>query len=293
MRVKEFTMTAVIPTAQYSNVQPSITIDVEDDDIEVVKTEARKHIEQISAMYAEGGKALTAKQTATEATGELVETLSGEQMIYDDVNHTYHSLEGVQLLSASTYAQRFGKPFLKDMMAGKCANAWGVDEKDILNIWKLNGDISTNYGTAVHLAIELWEKHHRAGELISASKKDSDGTNYVLPDHPYLRQLVEDFAKQYPSVDPVMTEVWLSDIERGMAGQCDRLVDLGNKQCIVQDLKTGKTPDKNKLKVYRHQLSFYAAMVEKAGWDVKGLEVLHHDGDKWTKYPLEKSEVKL
>ena len=124
MKVKEVTISAVIPTAQYSNLQPSITVEV-DDDVEVAKQLAMSHIIGISQKYAESGKALKGSQW------QKLTAFEGGDIFYDDISHTYTNEEGEVYLSGSQYANQFTKPFDKDMMSNVVAKKFNVDASDV------------------------------------------------------------------------------------------------------------------------------------------------------------------
>jgi hypothetical protein len=143
MKVKEITVTAVIPSAQYANIQPAITVEV-DDDIEEAKALAMSHIVGISQQYAEEGKALQGGTTSSNA--KKVECLVGGSILYDPVAHVYTNDKGEVYLSGSAYAKQFDKPFEINAIAKKMSDKSGVPAKDIIDIWKLKGQASASFG---------------------------------------------------------------------------------------------------------------------------------------------------
>lgn len=270
MKVKEVTISAVIPTAQYSNLQPSITVEV-DDDVEVAKQLAMSHIIGISQKYAESGKALKGSQ------GQKLTAFVGGDIFYDDISHTYTNEEGEVYLSGSQYANQFTKPFDKDMMSNVVAKKFNVDASDVKKMWELKSQISMGFGTAIHGALELYGKYRGLSE---AMEKETH-----LHDHPIIKKAVEGFYEARKD-EKAEYEVLVVDHARKWAGQIDRLVITGKNSCIVEDYKTNGEMKPDKLKAYWKQLSFYASILQAGGWTVEGLRI-HHWNGTWTKHESE------
>lgn len=287
----KYQLSAVIPTVQYGNIQPTF----EGDDLAALEAQ----IQDVWARYAD--KPLNVKgeaPVALERSIEKIKTFTNEDILYDAAAHIYTDLDGNELLGGSTYAKQFEKPFNKAMMLPICEKAWGVKADDIAEIWEMNSEISTSYGTALHKALELYAEHSQNGRKIIDSKiskgKEKEGApNYVLPNHPYLAQVVKDFYSLPLKTGKVHSEVWLSCVRDKIAGQADRILQTGENTYRVQDFKTGKDIDKDKLKVYQHQLSFYAYMLKQAGFGVEPeLDIFHHDGKEWKTITAPVLEIK-
>lgn len=219
-----------------------------------------------------------------------IDTFTNETIIYDDQHHAYYTTDGRKLLGASAYAKRYHKPFPKQDIIKRLTTTWDMPADDIDQMWKLNGEISNTYGTAVHAAMELWFRYHKDGKRISALKGDE--YNYALPKNVYLRDIVLDFTNTFGELH-ILPEETLSCVRKGMAGRTDGIHILGDKTARILDFKTNNDMKEDKLVGYQHQLSFYADMLSEAGWTVEGLDIYYHSGDKWERIPLEVLPVVL
>lgn len=275
MRVKEITVSATIPSAQYANVVPSITVEV-DDDVEEAKALAMSHIVGLSQRYAEEGKAL--KGGKAISTAKRIECFVGGSVLYDDAVHIYTNEAGDVYLSGSQYASQGEPKFNLDGIAGAMGKKFGADTDAIKEMWKLKGDVSAGFGTAIHAAIQLYEQY---SELANAIEKTTN-----LHDHPVLKQAVEKFVSMHKG-EKVVNEAMVVSHNRKWAGQIDRLVITGDKSCVIGDIKTNTDLNDKKLATYWKQLKFYATIMQDAGWTVDHLEIYHFNGDwKTIKEPM-------
>lgn len=262
----KFKIGATIPTVQYGNIMPEIEVEAES--LEQAQAIALPEIEKLWARYAEEGKAL-------RTSGQRVKAFVGEEIDYDDLTHTY-SWEGEVYLSASQYAKTFETPFDKDGISAKMATKYKVKAEDILAMWKLKSETSKGFGTAIHAAIELYERFRDVSETMERLTH--------LHDHPVLKEAVSGFY-ELQGDGPAKVEVVVVDHFAKRAGRIDRLWITGSKSCRIQDIKTNADITKS-LDVYWKQLEFYQEIMENHGWTVSGLDIFHWNG-KWTKYNKE------
>lgn len=281
MKITNVTVSAVIPTAQYSNIQPSITVEV-DDDIEEAKALALSHIVEISQTYAEEGKALQGGSGAAVGTFKKIDCLVGGSILYDSVNHVYTNEAGDTYLSGSKYASQFSKPFNAEAIATKMEAKSGIPMQQILDIWKLSGSASASFGTAIHEAMEMYGKYAEASKAL--------GKEYHLSNIPMVSDIVADFFKGRQQ-EEALYEPMIVDNKRKWAGQIDRLLITGNKKCIIEDYKTNVDLKPEKIETYSHQLSFYASIMQAGGWQVEGIR-LHHWAGQWKTIELTMKEIK-
>lgn len=216
---------------------------------------------------------------------KAVRTFTNETIYYDDDSHSYRTLDGESMVSGSEFAKRFSKPFDKGMALTVTSRAWDIKQSIIAEIWEMNGEISRGYGTALHKALELAHKHWKTGEAIKLKKKDAT-ENYALPKMPHLRKAVELFGKTYGFSG--LPELFVSDSASRRVGQIDRLeiLDHINKVCRVQDYKTTTKMDKEKIREYQYQMSFYADILRVKGWTVEALDLFAWDGEQWERIVL-------
>lgn len=270
MKVKEVTVSAVISTAQYNNLQPSITVQV-DDDIEEAKALAMSHIVGLSQQYAEEGKALSSGISANRVK---LEAFVGGSIYYDEQAHQYTNEAGEVYLSGSVYAKQFDKPFDMQAIAGKMEAKSGIPASTIIDIWKLKGDASASFGTAIHEALEMYGKYSEACKTL---EKD-----YHQSAIPVVKQIVEAFFSGRDDEEAVY-EPLIVDHDKKRAGQIDRLlwVDKAKKIVRVQDYKTNVDLTDQKKMVYGHQLEFYSEILEAGGYTVQGTDIFWFNGKDW------------
>jgi len=207
---------------------------------------------------------------------------------------------GKDLLSASTYIKRWIKQFDSDGVAGMCADKYGCKQSEILEMWKNSGNVAAAFGTAIHNAMEHYEKWRHIGKIVQNQKEEA--YNKALPTHPILRKIVQDFYKLELQEGKVIPEAILTNVELGLCGTADRLLITGNKKCRVQDFKVNIDADlvssnnkylgqmatlpANKLSKYQLQMSFYARLLQLSGWTVEGLDAFVYENE-WKYYDLE------
>lgn len=246
--------------------------------------------------------ATTPKPTPVTVAFGKVRTFTGEEILYDDISHTYKTLDNKLMLSGSYYAHNFVKDFPKEHVLKALEAKWGVSAGILDDIWSMSGDISTSFGTSIHKGLELAHKYWQHGESIS--KQKGLDYNYCLPKHPVVKSIVQCFVDEFGT--NALPEVFLSDTERLMCGQVDRLeiIDQEAMICRVQDYKTTLDKDSKgevtatlsaeKIREYQHQMSFYSHILMKFGWTVEGIDLFVYDFEqhKWLKTPLEVLELK-
>ena len=284
MKVKELTITAVIPSAQYANLQPSITVEV-DDDVEEAKALAMSHIVGLSQRYAEEGKALPGKASMKLSSDfKCVKSFTGEEIYWDELHHIGLSVDGKQLKGGSGYAAK-KVPFDRVNIIKNCAKAWKVTEEEVDKLWSNNA--ASELGTSIHSALEHYFLYKELGAKVHAVKKDSE-YNAALPSNDYLREIVLNFEKDFPMTNKVIPEALVSDVERTRCGWIDFLevVDEVKKICIINDFKSGGMKDTD-VKKAQHQMSFYADILAKFGWKTEILRGFYLQGTSFKKVELE------
>ena len=226
--------------------------------------EEAKEIERLYNHYAETPVAFKS------GNRKKIEAFVGGHIFYDEVAHKYTNEAGDVYLSGSVYATQGEPKFDAGAKAEAMANKFGVKAKDIAEMWKLKGDISAGFGTAIHAAIQLYEQYDGLAKTIGKA------TNHH--DHPVLQKAVQKFIDTHKG-QKVVNEAMVVSHKRKWAGQIDRLIITGDKRCIVGDIKTNADLTEKKLKTYWKQLQFYGTILEDDGWTVEGLEINHYDGE--------------
>ena len=272
---------AVIPTIQYGNIQPKF--EVEADTIEAGLAIIEPQIKALYDKYSD--KPLV---THTEALGSTqddfveVEAFVGGKIWYSASRHEYRNDKGEIYLSGSQYASSFDKPFDAQSIAGKMATKSGVPVQDILKMWEMKRDISNGYGTALHLAMQLYGEYHKHSEAFEK--------NYHIHDLAVFKDAVESFYATRKD-ELAKYEAFVVDHERKYVGQIDRLMFGVDGGAWVEDFKTNAELDPKKLATYWKQLSFYASILKANDKHVTGLRIHHWDGKRWTTIASEVQEV--
>jgi hypothetical protein len=268
-KLLQYKIGATIPTVQYGNIMPELTL--EGEDMATLISEGESAIRALWKKYG------MAPMTFNEMKGRLVKTFTGEEIYYEDEAHKYTDLDGNPLLSGSAYAAANSPKFDLASMLPKTAKSWGVDERDLGDLWSINGRMSTEYGSGIHSALEAWHRFKELGARIQEHKELAE--NYALPKCKYLREVVLAFDEKFGVA--AMPEVFVSDVKSGRVGQIDRLAitDLEEKRCRIGDYKSNADLDQKKLDHYQKQLSFYAWILMAHGWTVEGLDIFHFDGE--------------
>ena len=229
----------------------------------------------------------------------------GVELDYDKIGHKY-LFNGQALDSVTTFLGKYYKPFDVEMISKACGKSWNIEPQIIDEIWDGNKNFSALFGTAIHDALEHYEKYKAIGRIISDIRDEED--NYALPKHPLLRKIVKEFIEINTIEGEVKSEVLLTDVKNGLAGRADRIViqDLEKKICRIGDYKVNVDSDvkksnlkpfppfdslpNNKITKYQIQMSIYANMLQKCGWTVTGLDVYIYE-DGWRYYNLPVLEV--
>jgi hypothetical protein len=261
-----FKIGATIPVTQYGNLTPEIEVEAET--FEAAQAIVLPQIETIWARYCEPGREL-------RSNGQRIKAFIGDEIDYDELTHTY-SWQGQRYLSGSEYARQFEKPFDVNTVSLALSKKFNVAQSDVKQMWALKSEVSTGFGTAIHAAIELYERYR---PLCEAMEKLTH-----LHDHPIIKKAVEGFYA-LQSEHPAEPEAVVVDHTHKHAGRIDRLVILGPQRCRLQDIKTNGSPEKvaKSLPAYWKQLEFYQRIMEAHGWAVEGLDIFHWDGN-WKRY---------
>lgn len=255
----------------------------------------------------------------TGETSEYVSPLTAEVINLQEVNG-HKRLEG--FLSGSKFPDQFYAPFDRDGILAAIVEKYGVDAEAVAAMWKINNEASTGYGTAVHAALENYDRNFELGDKIKSVEvlktKTNVGPNKALSKNPFLKHLVESFHAQFGGDYERLSEVFVWDEGLKLCGSIDRLqiVDRKKKIVRIQDFKTdgdihekkyqlSTSPFKKKmgnelLDLHWLQLSFYAFILELKGWKVEGLDIFWLNQEKivkgekepWEKFSSEVIDIR-
>lgn len=286
---------AVIPTQQFGNLQPEFEV-TGATYAEMVDL-ALSRIKEIWDRTAE--EPLTIDRGTAPVMSAHVQVLrcavSGTELLFDPILHTYHDRDGNKYLGGSTFASRYKTPFASEIIAKKMALKNEVAAEDILAMWALNANASSTFGTSVHVALQLY------GEYLELSKKVKNGSDEsALTSNPVLRPIVKEFFTEERRQEKAFYEILVANPAERASGLIDRLV-AEEDGVFIEDFKTNSDVSKaetvlppfkgvvpsNSLGIYWLQLSYYARCLMAHGRVVKGLRIHHWTGTEWKLYEHE------
>lgn len=289
-KLTKYTLTAVVPVAQYANLQPSLEIEAET--IEEAQALALPYIEEFFNKYSEKHKIGAEKRAASPDRVELTD-LFGNKIFYNDKTHEYTNSLGEIYLSGSQYAKD-EEEFDADYWAEDIAKRYGLDkqaEEQIKSMWNVNSSASNSFGTAVHAAIELFGEHRELADKIDVDLKTGErkkldaktDKNSSLSKLPILKEVVDKFFTKERLAEKARYEVLVVDHKNKRAGRIDRLVKNEDGTFSIRDMKTNYKILKKEKDTYSKQLSFYGDILIANGVTLSKDKplVLHHlkDGD--------------
>lgn len=298
MKVDKITITAVIPTQQYGNLQPGL--EISDVDAKEGMEFGIGYMKELFSRFSEKG-GLTEHDVVLSKLTKKSFNEDGVEIEFEPVAHTYTHKEKL-MVNATDFIKRFYKPFDEETISSVLESKWGVPQKVIRDLWDANGKTTSSLGNLIDDTLGYYEKFKNYGEIIS-SQQEVEG-NYCLPKHPILRKIVEEFYNLVKDDNSkVVTQALLTNIKEGFCGTADRIKILNpeKKICRVQDYKVNIEAEKvdkshkvlapfdklpaNKISKYQLQLSFYANLLQASGWTVEGLDVFVYE-DTWKHFEL-------
>lgn len=293
----KYTLTAVVPVAQYANLQP--TVEVEADSIEDAEKQVLPYIENFFNKYSEKSKIGAAKIAAKKEGRRLEKDLFGNEIFYDDAKHEYSNALGEVYLSGSKYAdeEEFDSKYWSEEFALKY-NLPEEDKQRILDMWECNGSASSSFGTAIHAAIELYGKYYELADIIdqdhkTGKRKKLDAKtdkHSAMSKLPYLKDVVNKFFTEERLAEKSRYEVLVVDHKNKRAGRIDRLIKLQDGTFEIRDMKTNYKINKPERTTYTKQLSFYGDILIANGAKLgpKPLMLHHWKDGEWVDIELEK-----
>lgn len=278
---------AVIAVSNYSNIQPVIETDNLEDGLKYLSDLAKSVGNNDYA-----GCLPSKKQATSDIKLVAKKSIDGTEVMFDPVNHTYTDPDGkVKYMGGSTFASLVATKFDSQSVAQKVAKD-GLTADQVLNLWSMKNKVSCDFGESIHKALETYQKFHSYTAILGGEEK-------ILPNSPYLQDVVRNFFTPDRKEEQAMPEVFVANNKYGLCGFIDRLVflDKDTRTVEVQDFKSNdlskkvtfipqirevyKDVPKNKLGEYMFQLSFYAFILKDMGYNVKSCRIFNLDDTEW------------
>lgn len=223
---------------------------------------------------------------------------SGYTILEDTIAHTYT----INRIRADVSVTQLIKPlfyeFPKEAMAKQVAenpDKIGNTAEEVKELWQSKADISSAYGSAIHLLLEIEDMTSQAELLCEGS------VSKVC----HLLERFQDIAKGYFPNDVVGQYVALKR-EHGwtnikpeaivftkdlrVAGKVDHIhvLDPHEKIAVIRDYKTWGEKRSSEVMKAGSQMSAYQHILERDwGWTIEGREVLWWNHKKFTVIPVE------
>jgi hypothetical protein len=286
------TIGAVIPTQQYGNLQPQfeVTGDSYEEMVDLALSRMKNIWDRTSSQPLDVNR--NAPQSVAAPQGQILRCrVSGSEVIFDPVAHTYHDAQGRKYMGGSTFASKYKAPFAAEVIASKMASKHGVEAQRILDMWKLNAEASSTFGTSVHAALQLYGEYLELSKSIKAGSDES-----ALTSNPVLRPIVEAFFTAERRTERAFYEEFVADSKTLSCGLIDRLTVEEDGGLFVEDFKSSSSVEKPQvilepfkgvvpntvLGAFWLQLSYYSRILMAHGRNVKGLRVHHWvPGNGW------------
>lgn len=261
-------------------------------------TKFKRHFENhlVSATIEIADRVVLVKEDNINSINE-----EGVVINFQELNHIYTNPKNKKILKGSTtYIKKYFHKFSSYALPN-CVKYWKLEEEIIKSAWNLSGDVSRDFGTAIHKAIEFEDRY---GSYL----KPKDGSRCFQIKHPVIQKIVREFYElndEMGFTGIVHPEALITDVENNHCALSDRFLvtNLEKKECRVQDYKVNIGFDKkgefkwtelmpldlptNKLSKLALQLRFHAQMLEKSGWTVLGADGFVFGEDGWKYYRVD------
>lgn len=221
--------------------------------------------------------------------------IGDDDVIYfDTINHRAYDKNGKELLSGSNAEKMFLEEFDPTYPAKALAKSTGAKMEDIVAMWENNRDLSADYGTLIHAALEKYLKYAKVMRKIDANKEREHSAKNWMPDA--LGEIVDKFVEASGITDATSVECRIKKDNR--TGIVDLLLMQDDKSFTLMDykvmpeVKTVKYKGFGKMQKYTIQQNFYREIIEDCGYKCNGMFLWNWDGEEWKKIKVPKLNIK-
>lgn len=210
---------------------------------------------------------------------------------FDEANHLAYDADGKLLLSGSKFEEKYHPEFNLKYPAKAIAKRSGLYESDILDLWDHKRDMSANYGTLVHKALEEAHNFLPIIRKLDENLEEEELFNRLLPND--LAKIVNAYFKFRKEITPGFLDKKIDVEARIKLGEYTGIVDNleWDNDCfnlydykVTEEIKTVKYTGGMKEKKYTLQQNFYRNIIEKAtNKKCLSMALLVWDGESWKK----------
>jgi hypothetical protein len=215
---------------------------------------------------------------------KLIPTIGEGEVYFDKENHVYYDEDGNQMISGSKFEEeQTGKPDLS-YAAESIAHTTGIPAAVITDLWDMNGELSRDFGTLVHKALEFYISNQDVLKDYDNMKERPHGAaNWMSYT---LSVIVDKYVEEYDTSN-ALCEVFVR--HGNWCGYIDQLKYTSDKTVEIRDykvinkssVKTVKTQDYGSLPKYTLQQNFYRTILEANGYKVDDMVLHIYSRDKW------------
>lgn len=213
---------------------------------------------------------------------------------FDTINHKAYDKNGKELLSGSNAEKMFTDEFDPRYPAKALSKSTGAKVEDIVSMWENNRDLSADYGTLIHAALEKYLKFAKVMRKIDANKEREHSAKNWMPDA--LGEIVDKFVKASGITDATSVECRIKKDSR--TGIVDLLLMQDDKSFTLMDykvmpeIKEVRYKGFGKMQKYSIQQNFYREIIEDCGYKCNGMFLWNWDGKEWKKIKVPKLNIK-
>ena len=217
-----------------------------------------------------------------------------DYVYFDPINHKAYDKNGKELLSGSNAEKMFLPEVNLNYAAKALSKTTGAKQEDILAAWDNKRDLSAEYGTMIHAALEKYLRYAPVLRKIDANQEREHTAKNWMPEA--LGDIVDKFVEASGIKDAKSVEVRIKSGNR--TGIVDLLLMQDENTFTIYDykimpeVKEIKYKGFGKMMKYQIQQNFYREIIEDNGYKCNGMFLWNWDGKKWNKIELSVINVK-
>lgn len=215
-----------------------------------------------------------------------------DYIYFDEKEHKAYDKDGHELLSGSRAEKQLRPEVDLTYPAKAMSKTTGVKPEDIMALWDHNRDLSADFGTLVHAALEHYLRYAPVMRKIDENKERTHTAKNWMPD--YLGDIVDKFVAASGLKDCQYVEARIKCGRRTGIVDCLLVNPVEGTFSIwdykvTKELKEVKFNGLGKYMKYTVQQNFYREIIEDVtSYTCAEMLLWQWDGEKWTSHALER-----